>query len=556
MADLPKHAHLNRFREIAAVLARHGFFHLLNVFGLERFVPFHHAIPNPAGKRPSIGPVHLRMAFEELGVTFVKLGQILSTRADLLPPNYQAELAKLQDAAAPEPGEVMCAVVEAELGRPIAALFASFDREPLAAASIGQAHAATLFDGTEVVVKVRRPGAVEQVAEDLEILENLAATASRHWEVADRYDLVGLVQEFAQTLRAELDYIHEGRNAERFAADLADDPAVHIPRVFWEFTTSRVLTLERIRGLKIDDVDALTAAGIDCKRLAAHAAEIEVRMVFENGFFHADPHPGNFFVEPDGRLGLIDFGMAGTVDTRTREHLADMLLAVTRQDAEALVDVVLNLGIAQRKVDRQRLSRDMGHLLAAYTGRPLGDIVLGRLLRDALEVVRRHHLQLPANLALLVKTVIMSEGLGARLDPDFRLTVVLAPYAERLMLRQYSPLRLARQLGRAGIDAARLGVDLPQQARRILAEIERGNFQMGVRPEGFEPLVRRLERLANRIVLGILTAAFVIGLAVLLSVYQLPGREQGAAVLFAIGFAAASALGAYLAWSILRSGRG
>ncbi len=546
-----------RSREIAAVLARHGLGALASVLGLDHFLPLPLGLPGHArGAAPLTRPEHLRAALAELGATFIKLGQILSTRADLLPPEYQAELAKLQDAAPPEAWADVEAVLVAELGCPVEEAFATFDPAPLAAASIGQAHAATLHDGTEVVVKVRRPGVVEQVEQDLEILQNLAAAASRRWALADEYDLVGLAQEFAQTLRAELDYVREGGNAERFARAFAADPAVHVPRVYWDTTTSRMLTLERIRGIKIDDLAALDAAGIDRAALAAQAAQIVLKMVFEDGFFHADPHAGNFFVEPDGRLGLIDFGMVGAVDTRTQEQLAVLLQAVTSQEPERMVDALLELGVARRRVNRDALRRDLEHLVGRYYGRPLGEIALGPLLGEALGIVRRHHLQLPPNLALLLKTVMMDESLGTRLDPDFRLTSVLAPYAERLMLRQYSPLLWARRLGRSSFEAAQLGADLPRHLRRLLGELERGSLEVGMHPEGLEPVVRRFERLANRIVLGILAAAFINGLAALLSVYRPPGWDQWAGVVFALGFACAVLLGTYLAWSILRSGRG
>lgn len=557
MATRRRRTHLPRYRQIANVLARHGFGYLVGVIGLERFVPLHRGLLGHSRRaEPYTQPEHVRMALEDLGATFIKLGQILSTRADLVPPAYLSELAKLQDAAPMVPRAVVRDTLVAELGRPIEECFASFDLTPLAAASIGQAHAATLLDGTEVVVKVRRPGIVEQVEEDLEILLNLAATASRRWELADQYDLVGLAQEFAQTLRAELDYLREGRNAERFAAHFARHPAVHIPRVFWDTTTSRVITLERIRGTKINDLAALDAAGIDRRALAEQASHILLKMIFEDGFFHADPHPGNFFVEPSGRIGLIDFGMVGTVDEHTQEQLVDLVIAVTSQDPERLVDAFLALGMARRRIDRTQLRQDLQHLVAHYYGRSLGEMPLGPLIEEALAVVRRHRLQLPSNLALLFKTTMMAEGLAAQLDPSFRLAAVLEPYAQQLIVRQYSPLRWARRLGRASLDAARLSTELPEKVRRVLGELERGGLEVGVRPTTFEPLLHRLERLANRVILGILTAAFVNGLAVLMSTYHPPGWEQWSGVLFAFGFLLASALGIYLAWSILTSGRG
>jgi ubiquinone biosynthesis protein len=492
---------------------------------------------------------------EELGTTFIKLGQLLSTRPDLLPPEYLNEFAKLQDAAPPIAPAVARERIEAELGQPLEKLFASFTAEPLAAASIGQAHAATLFDGAEVVVKVRRPGAVEQVEEDLEILHNLAVAASRHWDFAARYDLPGLVQEFVQTLRAELDYLCEGRNAERFAANFAGDPTVHIPRICWETTSSRVLTLERVRGTKISDAAALDAAGIDRHALARSGTEVILKMVFEDGFFHADLHPGNLFIEADGRFGLIDFGMVGALDETLQERLARLVYALSRQDYDELAAVLLELGVSQQRVDQRILRHDLERLIQPYYGHPLGEIKLGALLDQAFAIMRRHNLRLPPNLALLIKTIIVTEGLGLRLDPSFRLTTVLAPYAERLMLRQYAPPRVLKKLGQAGLDLARLGVEIPQQLRQLLGELERGGLEFGLRPESFEPLLRRLESLANRIVLGILASAFIIGLAVLLSVYHPPGWEHWAGAMFAVGFFFATLLGIYLAGSLLRSKR-
>jgi ubiquinone biosynthesis protein len=528
--------------------------HAVGAFGVERFVPSHKSLHGQAQQgQGEGGAAHLRMVLEELGTTFIKLGQILSTRSDLLPPEYQAELARLQDAAPPVPPDIVQETIVAELGHPIETAFACFDFTPLASASIGQAHAATLLDGTEVVVKVRRPGIVEQVAEDLEILQNLAVWASHHWDLADQYDLVGLAHEFARTLRDELDYLLEARNAERFADNFVYNASIHIPRVYWATTTSRVLTLERIRGIKINDMAALDAANIDRPALAERGAKLILHMVFEDGFFHADPHPGNFFVETDGRIGLIDFGMVGTVDARTQELLLDLLVAVTGQDAAQLGDVLQELGVAREHIDRQSLQRDLDRLLRQYYGLPLAEISISAILSDALSIIRRYHLQLPSNLMLLVKTIGMEEGLGIQLDPTFNLASVLAPYARRMMLRQYSPLLWARRLSAAGLDAARLGVDLPQHVRRILSDLERGDLEVAARPVGLEPYLHRLERIANRIIFGILTAAFVIGLAMLLSVDRPYGFGHWADIFFTLGLAGILLVGIYLIWQVLRS---
>jgi len=549
--------HRLRYRRIAEVLAHHGLGYLIGVAGLGRFVPLRRTL---LGSRPSAPPTtapeHLRMALEELGPTFIKLGQILSTRSDLIPPEFEAQLARLQDAAPAVPWEAMEERLVAELGCPTHEVFQSINQHPLAAASIGQVHEGVLLDGTQVVVKIRRPGVVEEIEEDLEILESLAVSASRHSELAERYDVVGLAQEFAQTLRAELDYVREGRSAERFATNFAHHSEVHIPKIFWSLTTERILVLERLRGTKIDDIAGLEAAGVDRRMLAERAAHVLLKMIFEDGFFHADPHPGNFFVECDGRLGLIDFGMVGTVDDETRQQLVELLLAITSQNADRLVDALLDLGVAGQRIERQALERDVEHLVSRYYGRPIGEIAIGPVIREALDIIRQHDLHLPPSLALLVKTLIMNEGIGTRLDPDFRLSAVLAPYAERLVLQQYSPFLWARRIGRSSLDAMRLGTDLPHHARRIMGDLERGSIEIGMRPRGIEPIIARFERLANRLVLGMLAAAFVNGLAVLMASYRLPGVDPWIPSLIGTGFLMAGVLGAYLVWTILRTGRG
>jgi ubiquinone biosynthesis protein len=527
--------------------------YLLSSFGLKRFVPLRARIRRYAQPRHYTKPEHVRMAFEELGATFIKLGQILSTRADLIPLEYRAELAKLQDQAPPVDGSLIRKKIVEELGCPIEKVFATFDPEPIAAASIGQAHAATLHNGAKVMVKVRRPGVVKQIEEDLEIIQNLAKTASRHWEFASYYDLPGLAQEFAQTLRAELDYIREGRNAERFAIQLANNPVIHIPRVYWETTTESVLTLERIQGIKINDLAALDVAGIDRAQLADRAARLVLQMILENGFYHADPHPGNFFIEPGGSIGLVDYGMVGIVDDRTQEQLIEVFLAIASQETDPLVDIVLKLGFTRGRVNRAQMERDLQRLLSQYYGKPFAEIDIGPLLTEVLTIVRRHHLQLPSNLALLFKTLLMDEALGTMLDPTFNMASVLEPYSKLLVRRLYSPGYWWRNVSRAGMDAARLGVELPQQLRRLLADLERGNIEVGVNPDSLTPLINDVKQLVHRVVLGIITAAFIIGLATLLPTYRSVIGIWGIGVFFVIGLILAFVLGGYLATAMLRS---
>ncbi len=376
---------------------------------------------------------------EELGVAAIKIGQILSTRTDLLAPAYQVELAKLQDSASPEPTAIIRDVLVNELGSPIETVFAAFDSKPMAAASIGQVHAATLPGGSEVIVKIRRPGVVDQIELDLQILEATVRPISRFSRVARRYDLDGLVDEFATTLRSELDYQREASNVERFAANFADDASVHIPHVYRELSTQRVLTLERLRGLKVDDIAGLDRAAIDRPALAQRAATVTLRMIFEHGFFHADPHPGNFFIETGGRIGLIDFGMVGTVDPATRVALRAVLVALVERDTAPLVDAFVALGMATTPLDPDQLGPDIDNLISRHLSLPLAEIRLGILLRDLFAIVRRHRLRLPPNLAALAKTLAMSEGIAAQLDPSFEMTTALAIYLPRLLQADPTP---------------------------------------------------------------------------------------------------------------------
>jgi ubiquinone biosynthesis protein len=385
------------------------------------------------GPRP-VGPRRLRRTLESLGPTFMKLGQVLSTRPDLVSPEYEAELARLQDAAPTVPAGEIVAAVEHALGRPLGEAFATFDLVPIAAASIGQVHAASLHDGSDVVVKVRRPRVVDQVNIDLELLGRLAGVAAHRSAIAARYDPVGLSREFAATLRAELDYVQEGHNAELVSAGFAGDDRMYVPKIFWEFTRADIITEERVRGVKVDDLAALDALGIDRAAVARTFADAYLSMVFERGFFHADPHPGNVFVEPTGRLGFVDFGMVGSVAPEASLGLGTILLALVASDAARMADGLLRLGIACEDVDRPVLEDDLTRLVDRYASTPLEQLHLGPLLTDLMGVVRAHRLRLPSDLALLLKTVMMCEGVAAQLDPGFELVPVLVPYANRLMV--------------------------------------------------------------------------------------------------------------------------
>jgi ubiquinone biosynthesis protein len=544
-------AERGRYRQIGAVLRRHGLGVLAGVLGLGGWVPFHRgALGHAPQEDPYTNPEHVRVALEELGPTFVKLGQILSTRHDLLPEAWVAEFAKLQDNVAPAPWEGIRDVLREELGADPEQVFARFDPVPLAAASIGQAYAATLHDGTEVVVKVRRPGVVAQVHEDLDILRNLADRADRRWDAVRQYDLPGLVEEFSRTLRAELDYLQEARNAERFAQEFAGSAQVRIPRVHADTTTSRVLTLERMSGVRIDDLEGLDAAGIDRVALARLGADIVLTMVFDHRFFHADPHPGNMFVQQGGTLALIDFGMVGELTEQTTDSLAGIVLAFTRDDPDALTTALTELSRTTDIVDRAGLRQAITAFTARYRGRSLSEISLATMLQQLLGILQHHQLHLPQETALLFKVLMMAEGTAVGLDPDFQMLDALQPYAEHLTRAQLSLPALARRWARTGADTGALLTELPATLRRLRHLVEDGGVEVHLRAAELEPLVGRAERVGNRLVAGMIAAALIGGIGTLVGGNTKWRSREG--VLIGAGTGTIGALGGYLLWTLRR----
>ena len=547
----------HRVREIVSTMARHGFGFLVGQLGLEHLVPFQRGWLGHARRaEPYTRPEHVRLMIEELGATFIKFGQVLSTRPDLLPPDYVAELRKLQDAVPPVPFDAIVEMITRELGSAPDAIFRTFDPVPVASASIGQVHRATLPDGRDVVVKVQRPGVGAVVERDLEILADLARLAADRTALGERYDLVGLIDEFGLTLREELDYGREGHNADRFRELFQDEPSLYVPTVYWEYSTPRVLTMERIEGIKISDVDALDATGIDRRAVAERAVAILLQEVFGHGFYHADPHPGNFFVLDGGRIGLMDFGMVGRLDEATKRVLLRIALAVIRRDTDRLVDALIEAGLAGGSASRAALKRDLAHFMNRYLDRPIREIAARQFVNEVLATVRRHRLQMPADLAQLVKVIGMSEGLGAQLDPEFKLFEFAAPYFQEFWREGRSPLVLGRTLASDLLDLVDLASGLPRRAERFLALLERDGLQTTTRIHGLEPALAELSRIANRLSLSILTGALVVGLGLLMQFYHPPFWSRIAAPFFFFSTFVAFAMGTGLLWSMLRGWAG
>lgn len=548
---------LHRSREIASALTRHGLGWVVVQLGLGDLVPFERGwLGHPKRARAYSQAEHLRMALGELGATFIKLGQALATRPDLLPADYVAEFSKLQDAAPPVPFEQICQLFCDEIGRSPDQVFAHFDPEPLASASIGQVHAGDLRGPSHesITVKVQRPGVAAQVDEDLEIITGMAEWAEGHTAFGRNYNLPVLAEEFAFTLRCELDYLREGHNADLFRRNFAGDATVRIPRVYHELSTARVLTMERMSGIKIDDVAGLDHAGIDRHTVAENAVRVMLREVFEFGFFHADPHPGNFFVEPDGSIALMDFGMVGRLDDQTLERLLRAGAAIARRDTERLTDEFYALGLAGAEAKRSRLQRDLDHLLDRLAGQPIKDLAAAQITNEIMAIASRHRLQLPGELVMLLRVVAMSEGLGARLDPDFHLFEFAAPSLQEFWLKRRSLKAATVRVGQAAWDAAELGLELPRRTSRLLGRLERGEVGFKIEHEGLPEFSRQLRHMANRLALSILLAATIVGLGLLMVIYHPPGWEVIGGWVLAVAFVIAAGFGAWLMWSIWRSG--
>ena len=513
--------HFARYRQIMMVLAKYRLEEVLRYVGMEKYLPIAWALGwvlrGPWRKMAYTKPERMRMAIEELGTSFVKLGQLLSTRTDLLPPAYIKELSKLQSSLKPLPVEVAKKVISNELGRSTDEVFRSFDQHPIGVASIGQVHSCTLADGAEAVVKVQKPGVPELLEEDMYILSRAAVSATKHWEGAQQYDLVGIAQEIADTIKTETDYIQEGHSAEYFAQFFQEDRTIHIPKVFWGSTTERVITMERIRGIGILDVQSLDKAGFDRKELAKRTVNLWLKMVFEGEVFHADPHPGNLFVEPDGRLGLVDFGMVCMVDDEVRWWLVNALKAILDRNVDLLIDALIELGAVSLRLEgsRARLRKDMKYVMSHYPTIHLQkrSESVSSNLAQLFTLLRRNHIQLPSNTFLLLKTIVMAQSLGSRLDPDFDIAPPLESNVMRLIKTRFSIVASIRRLPLAAAELASLAGGLPQRLDRMLKTAERGEIQVRASVAGVEQHIQHLERLVNRTVVGIIVAALILGSA-------------------------------------------
>lgn len=549
--------HLNRYQEILRILVKYGFWDIVDKIKIG-LIPdmVKKIVPHIEKKELTVlsTPERLRMAFDELGATFIKFGQMLSLRPDLVPSDIAQEFSKLQDEAAAERFEEIEAQLNREYNKPFAEMFADFDETPLAAASMAQVHKAKLKSGEEVAVKILRPNVKHLIEADMDILLNLAQLIEKHIPESRLYDPVGMVKEFDKTIRKEQDLMLEGRNIDIFRRNMHGDPTIKTPLVFWDYTTKKILVTELINGIKISDVQALDDSEIDRRQVAENGLRSILKQIFEHGFFHADPHPGNIFVLPDNIIAPIDFGMMGRIDDEMREDLLNILRGIVDKDAYRITRVLLKIGLIEDLVNSRSLQRDNLDLLDRYYGIPLNQIDATVPLNEFMELIREHHIKLPSDMVMMSRALVISEAVGVQLYPEFNLFDLLIPYTKDIFFDRYNPFRQYKQIQRIVEQSVDLLKGLPEDLQNILLKIKNDKLTMNLEHKGLDDFTRELDRSSNRISFAVVIASLIIGSSLVIQLDKGPFIWDYPA-LGVIGYVLASVFGIWLLISILRSGK-
>jgi len=547
---------LKRYGHIVTVLVRYGFGDLLYRLKARYYVPWQRKVfkKEVKGIESLSTPERVRLAFEELGPTFIKFGQVLSSRPDLLPQDFIREFSKLQDRVPPFPFETAKDIMESQLGCPLSELFDSFEEMPVAAASLSQVHRAKTKTGNEVVIKVQRPGIEDIIETDIRILHDLAALAERHLPESRHYEPVRIVDEFARTIRREMDFVREGRNIDRFRKYFAGDETVYIPKVYWDLTAPKVLTMEYIRGIKVSDLEQLEATGMDRRIIAINGANLILKEIFEFHFFHADPHPGNIFVLENNVIAPVDFGMIGMLDEEIAHQLGIMFTAIVEKDADSLVNVFLSIGLAPELIDRSAFRLELADFLERYYEVPLQQLNIGIIINELMGIIRHYRLRFPPDLVMMTKALVINEGVGTMLYPEFNIIEHARPYAQKLMIRRLDPARQLKEFSKLAGETFILFKKLPSDMREILSKIRKDELGIRFEHRGLERLISELDRSSNRLSFAVVIAALIIGSSIVFQTEAGP-KLFGYPLLGLAGFLLASILGLWLLIGILRSGR-
>ncbi len=510
-----------RLHEITSVLIRHGLGDVVRRAGiggvLERAGQMINWRESMSGASQMDPPERVRMALEELGPTFVKLGQMLSTREDLFARPWIEQFERLQSQASPVPYEELLPQIESTLGCPPQEVFKDLDTTPFASASIAQVHRASLPSGAPVVLKIRRPGIERTVEADLRILEHVVSLVEANLPEARRYQPKRILGEFSRSLMRELDLAVEARHVERFAKNFSGQTAVLVPKVYWEWTSPVMNVQEYIEAIPGTDLQAIDRAGLDRKELARRGTEVVLKMILVDRFFHADPHPGNVFYLPGNRIVIIDFGMVGRLTDARRDEVVAMMSAIARRDADALMEVILEWTV-DAPVDESRLAYDLDQLLFEYADAPLKDVRISTLLREVNALLREHSVVLPSDLTLMFKALVTLEGLGRQYDPEFRLVSHLEPFLERTLAERSQPESLVRRGRQSAIQFANLMGTIPRDLSRLFTDARRGKMRVDLDLKRLDDFGRRLDDTIDRITIGIMTASLVIGSSIVMTI--------------------------------------
>jgi ubiquinone biosynthesis protein len=557
----PATRNLSRLSEIAQAMVRHGFGYLLETHKLTDLLPGRSAETRLAAAAAEAGSAslrgqHLRELLDELGPTFVKFGQLLSTRPDVVPEDIIAGLRALQDNVRPFPFEQAERVIEEELGSSLDRLFLDFEPTPVAAASIGQVHRATLPNGRAVAVKVQRPGAPRQIEADLALMYQAARLVRERVKALEFVDVTLLVDEFARQIRQELDYRLEARNAQTFHRNFIGDPRVHVPRVYWQYTRSRVLTLEWLDGVQLADVDAAALTVGQRRDLAYEITETWMTMIFRHGFFHGDPHPANIFVMAEaGTVGLVDFGAVGKLTDDDMTKLTRLFIDAASENIDALPRRLADLGVRYPKDREAEFLAELREVYYRYYGASLREIDPIQIIREAFQLIYSMNLQLPTRFLLLDRAIATLASVGAELYPDFNVFEVARPYARDLMLERFTPQRLARRARRDAVRYAQVLAEAPFQFHDFMEEIRDGQIEVGFVHKGLDDFLDQINNVFNRLVIALIVVGGLIGSS-LIGIFAKGGPHiLGVNVISIVGFALSAVLGVWLLASVIRSGR-
>ena len=545
--------HTQRFQEVLNTFLKNGFSHFLFRIGLTDRKKYSETSDM---NLQDIGS-KLRDTLQQLGPTFIKLGQIASSRNDLIPKEITDELEKLQDDVFPIPYEKIEATLEEELHAPIHVLFAHVNIEPIATASIGQVHIATLHTGEEVAVKIQRPSIETTMQTDLEILHDFAKFLEDHFAWARAYQLRDMVDEFAFSLKNELDYMNEGRNAEKIAKQLADNEAVHVPIIYWQYTTKKVLTMEMIHGIKVNNYDKLEAHDYDKRKIAKTITDAMFEQIFIDGFFHGDPHPGNIYILPMNRVVFLDFGMVGQLTEEMRYHFTSLVINLQLGNAKGIVKTFGKLGMVTSETDRSSLLRDVEYLIAKYYDIPMKQIKLGAVIKEVFDIAYEHELQLPNEISILGKTIITIEKIISGLDPTFSIMSAVEPFGKRLIQERMQPSFIAKKTWEQVMDNAEILSELPQDVKDVATTLKKGKLRFDINVSDLPFFMRRLDKISNRLSFSIILLSFcilMVGLIVGAAIsgqttllWRLPVIEIGSVIAFLLFL--------LILFSIFRSGR-